>query len=110
MRLTLLGKMTTLAKIVTGLCAISLGCGALVVVQERNARSTAENIRASLAVGDSKEKVEQVMRYHRMRPEVSGDGRSYIARISAPFRDDISVIVILNGHWQVGMIRIQPQR
>jgi hypothetical protein len=101
--------MRPLAKVVVGTAVTFIGGWAFVVVQERNARSTIESIRTSVEVGDTKEKVERVMREHRMRPEVGLDGRSYTARISVPFHDDISVTVILNGHWQVGMILSEPR-
>ena len=98
--------MRTPAKLLIGLCSFVIGCAAFVLFQERQARSTVESVRAALVVGDSKEKVERVMRDHGLQPEIGSHGRSYTARVWVPLRQDVSIAVVLNGHWEVDMIFI----
>jgi hypothetical protein len=61
-------------------------------------------------VGDSKEKVERVMDEHGLHPEIGSYGRSYVARARIPFRPDISITVVLNGHWEVDTIFVSDSQ
>lgn len=97
------------AKFLPGLCAVLIGGGVFAVVQERKAHAAVEGVRASLAVGDSKEKVERVMLAHGLQPEIGDGGRAYVAHVWFPFRHDVSVIVVLNGHWEVGLVSIKDR-
>jgi hypothetical protein len=99
-------KVRTPAKLLIGLCSVVIVCATFVLFQERRARSTVESVRAALVVGDSKEKVERVMRGHGLQPEIGSHGRSYTARVWVPLRQDVSITVVLNGHWEVDMIVI----
>jgi hypothetical protein len=98
---------TTRAKILAGLLSVALVCGVIAWVQERRAHSTLESVRASLAVGDSQDKIERVLREHGLQPVVDPGGNSYRAHVWFHFRPDVSVIVVLNGNRQVGRVFIK---
>ncbi len=102
--------MRVAAKIFIGLFCVAVGCIAFVLIRERQARSTVEGVRAALVAGDSKEKVERVMRDHGLQPDIGSHGRSYTARVWVPLRQDASITVVLNGHWEVDMIFIGESR
>lgn len=99
--------MRMLTKSLVGICVVTLTCSAFGFFQARRARSAAEGIRNSLVRGDPKEKVERVMREYGLQPEIGMDGRSYTAWAWIPLGQDIEVTVVLNGHWEVGMIFVK---
>lgn len=99
-------KMSARAKIVVGLIGVALAVGAIAFAQERRQTSILADVRGSLAVGDSREKVETVLRGHGIQPKVSEDGHSYTAQVWFHFRPDVAVTVVLTEDWEVEKVLI----
>lgn len=99
--------MTIRAKVLVGLVTLALAGGGILFAQERKQQALLEGVRGSLAVGDSKEKVERVLREQGLQPTITHEGRGYSVQIWFHFRPDVSVLVVLDGHWEVALISIK---
>lgn len=99
--------MKTRAKILLGLLGTTVAVAMFAYVQQRRQQAMLAAVRSSIAVGDSKEAVERVLRESALPLEIADGGRSYTAHIWFHFRRDVLVTVVLNDHAQVDAVLVK---
>lgn len=102
-----MNQMTTRAKILAGFLGAALACGAIAFGQERRQQSILDAVRGSLSTGDSKEKVQTVMRAHGLQPKLTADGNAYTAHVWFHVRRDVSIVIALNPRGEIADVSVR---
>jgi len=99
--------MTTSRKFVIGLCAVFLAYGGFLTYEVYSAKSVAAHVAASLAVGDSAEKIERVFKDEGIESIFSPEGRCYVARIPLHQKRAVLITVYVDVEKKVTRVDVK---